>query len=531
MSEQHDDLIGKTLGQYEIQEEIGRGGMATVYRARQISMNRTVAVKVLPRHFLHDPGFYERFEREVDVIAHLEHPHILPIYDFGRAESVPYIAMRYLGGGSMAQMVRRGPTALMSLDRPFSQVAQALDHAHRQGIIHRDLKPGNIMLDENGNAYLSDFGIARIMGSNLTGSMIIGTPAYMSPEQANGLPLDGRSDLYSLGVVLFELITGSEPYHAETPMALLLKHINEPMPPLSNFRPDIPDSVELVIMKATAKNPNNRYSSASEMAHDFSEAVRGITGTMPSFGAMDDKPTLLPGTPGAMPRPTSRSAVPAVPAVPTQAATPTQVTAPRSRLPLILGGVVVLLLVVVGVVIALPALAPKEIPITRVAQSIGTPTPFADSQMITTADYTLSIPAAWVPAQGFNDQSDSERLVHIWQDATLDSVVALVIPRNVTLTDAASFEAAVAAYIERYYAGQSQLTLIDQTTASDGTIRRSHRLESAPAPAFPPGQKDVFFIQRGAHLLVLEMYASDRLGNSLVPTFQRILDSAQVKTT
>lgn len=184
-----DDLIGKILGQFEIGEEIGRGGMATVYKARQRSMNRTVAIKVLPRQMLHDPGFYERFEREVDVISHLEHPHILPIYDYGQEEGLPYIAMRYLGGGSLEQRIRRGTVRIEDIEKPLRQVAQALDYAHQQGIIHRDLKPGNIMLDENGNAYLTDFGIARVLGSDLTGSMIIGTPAYMSPEQANGLPV------------------------------------------------------------------------------------------------------------------------------------------------------------------------------------------------------------------------------------------------------------------------------------------------------------------------------------------------------
>ncbi|MCL4256227.1 MAG: serine/threonine protein kinase, partial [Anaerolineae bacterium] len=203
-----DDLIGKTLGQFEIAEEIGRGGMATVYKARQRSMNRTVAIKVLPRQMLHDPGFYERFEREVDVISHLEHPHILPIYDYGQDDGLPYIAMRYLGGGSLEQRIRRGHVRVEDIEKPLRQVAQALDYAHQQGIIHRDLKPGNIMLDENGNAYLTDFGIARVLGSDLTGSMIIGTPAYMSPEQANGLPVDGRSDIYSLGIVLYEWITG-----------------------------------------------------------------------------------------------------------------------------------------------------------------------------------------------------------------------------------------------------------------------------------------------------------------------------------
>ncbi|MCA9894774.1 MAG: serine/threonine protein kinase, partial [Anaerolineae bacterium] len=274
-SQQDSNLTGKTIGPYELQQEIGRGGMATVYSGRQLSMNRMVAIKVLPRHFLHDPGFLERFEREVEVISKLEHPHILPIYDYGETEGVPYIAMRYLGGGSMADLIRRGVPELKDIVQPMRQVAEALDYAHQRGIIHRDLKPGNIMLDESGNAYLSDFGIARVMGSDLTGSAIIGTPAYMSPEQAHGAPIDARSDIYSLGIVLFELITGHEPYHAETPMGLLLMHINEPIPPLTKFRDDVPPSLQHVVERATAKDPDQRYSSAGELAESLAAAVRG----------------------------------------------------------------------------------------------------------------------------------------------------------------------------------------------------------------------------------------------------------------
>jgi len=273
-----DELIGKNLGQFEILQEIGRGGMATVYKSRQQSMNRIVAVKVLPQHLLHDPGFYERFEREVEVISTLEHPHILPIYDYGQSDGVPYIAMRFLGGGSLEDQIRRqGPVMVDDLERPLRQIAQALDYAHKQGIIHRDLKPGNIMLDEGGNAYLSDFGIARVMGSEMTGSMIIGTPSYMSPEQANGLPIDARADVYALGVVLFELITGRLPFQAETPMAVLLKHINEDVPPIADFREDVSVVVEEVVRKATAKDPDDRFSSAGDMALAFSAALRDET--------------------------------------------------------------------------------------------------------------------------------------------------------------------------------------------------------------------------------------------------------------
>jgi serine/threonine-protein kinase len=549
MSEQTppaDDLIGQMLGQYEILEEIGRGGMATVYKARQTSINRTVAIKVLPRHFLHDPGFYERFEREVDVIAHLEHPHILPIYDYGRDKDVPYIAMRYLGGGSMAQLIRRGVPKLADLDRPFAQMAQALDHAHKQGIIHRDLKPGNIMLDENGNAYLSDFGIARVLGSNLTGSAIIGTPAYMSPEQANGFPLDARSDLYSMGVVLFELITGKEPYQAETPMALLLKHINEPMPPLSRYRSDIPDRVEAVIAKATAKDPNNRYSSAGEMASEFSEALRqtGSFAKQTPQMVFEDAKTITPdtgqrltpppstgrpSTAGMTPRPITQGAV--SPTAPITGEMP-QASPARSLIPLIIGAVVVLAVLIIGAVVVLPQINSGPAPVTEIPVTLPPPTIFPDSQRVETNEYSISIPRQWIPPQGFYDNSDGERLIHIWQDSNLTTYSAVVIPNAINITDVESFEHAVEAYSDQYYKTERADTLdpIDTVTAPDGTIRQSYHLHGDVQPPFPPGQVDVFFLNRAPHLVILEMYSADSLGNQLVPTFQRMLDSLQLKT-
>jgi serine/threonine protein kinase len=541
MSEQQpqpDELIGQKLGQYEILEEIGRGGMATVYRARQTSINRTVAIKVLPRHFLHDPSFYERFEREVDVIAHLEHPHILPIYDYGKDRDVPYIAMRYLGGGSMAQLIRRGVPKLADLEKSFGQTAQALDHAHRQGIIHRDLKPGNIMLDENGNAYLSDFGIARVLGSNLTGSAIIGTPAYMSPEQANGFPLDARSDIYALGVVLFELITGKEPYQAETPMALLLKHINEPMPPLSRYRSDIPDRVEDVIAKATAKDPNNRYSSAGEMAADFSEALRqtGSFARQTPQIIYEDSPTLMPDTGQRLTPPpgTGRQSNPAMSRSATAPITgqqpATQTMPGRSSLPIILGGVAVLIaLAIVGLVVV-PNINPGPPPITEIPGTLPPPTVFPQAQRVDTNEYSLSIPRAWIPPQGFYDLSEGGRLIHLWQPAERESYVAVIIPNNINLTDEASFEAAVESYSQDVYETErgDGLDLLDASTAPDGTIVHSYRLlGDADTPL--PGQMDAFFINRAPNLVVIEMYSADELGNQLVPTFQNILDSLQVK--
>ncbi len=543
-SKSKDDLIGKTLGQYEILEEIGRGGMATVYRARQLSINRIVAVKVLPRHLLHDPGFFERFEREVDVIAHLEHPHILPIYDYGKAEDMPYIAMRYLAGGSMAQLIRRGQPRLEDLDRPFTQVAQALDYAHRQGIIHRDIKPGNIMLDEVGNAYLSDFGIARVLGSNLTGSAIIGTPAYMSPEQANGLPLDARSDIYALGVVLFELITGREPYQAETPMALLLKHINEPMPPISAFRPNVPPEVEQVIFKATAKDPGQRYSSAGDMAREFSEALRGLR----RAGApAEDTPTIItdvgaagraaPPTlyppyqtppPTPVPHPSYQTPPPSYPAAGQPMPYPPAAAPRRSRLPLIIGGLVVAAALVAAAAVAAPNLLPREAPVTLVPQALGSPTPFASAQLVQTETYSIAIPRVWIPPQGFYDRSDAARQIHVWQDTNLQAYVSLALVEADVSTDD-RYTAAAARYRQQYYEPAGLYQPIDAATAPDGTRRESYRLLGAEQPPFPNGQVDVFYLRRPPYLAVLEVYSADAAGNLFVPTFQQILDSVYIK--
>ncbi len=582
MSEQtnqpKDDLIGQTLGQYEILEEIGRGGMATVYRARQLSINRVVAVKVLPRNLLHDPGFFERFEREVDVVAHLEHPHILPIYDYGKADGVPYIAMRYLAGGSLAQWVRRGLPRLEELDRPLTQVAQALDYAHQQGVIHRDIKPGNIMLDENGNAYLSDFGIARVLGSNLTGSAIIGTPAYMSPEQAHGLPLDARSDIYALGIVLFEMITGREPYQAETPMALLLKHINEPIPPISQFRQGVPPAVEAVIGRATAKDPNTRYASAGEMAHDFSEALRSTrqnAGSLPVEDAptmreapratpyptpytppqyppqtpypqqptpYPPQPTPHPGAPPPTPYPPGY-APPSTPyppqgtpyppqPYPAGQPTPYPPAAPR-RLPLAVIAAGVVLLVIVGAVFLLPGvLSPQgEIPVTRIAATLPAPTPFAAAQVVQTDRYSINLPGGWIPPQGFIDLSDGERLVHVWQDVNLTFYVAVEMVEAGDLSSPQRFQFAIDDFDRRFIAPRDTLSLIDEAAAPDGTVRRSYRMVGAQNPDFPPGQLDVFYLNRAPYLVSLNLYSADSTGSTLVPLFQQILDSLQVKVS
>lgn len=244
------------------------GGMATVYKAYHAAVDRYVAIKVLPPNMAQDPSFAARFSQEARTIAKLEHPYILPVYDSGNDGGTAYIVMRYMEAGTLTELLAKDRPDMRQSIRLIQHMAEALDHAHKVGIIHRDIKPSNILLDKNGQAYLTDFGIAKIIeGSlNLTGSNIIGTPAYMSPEQGQGWRVDHRSDVYSLGVVLYEMTTGVRPFEAETPMAVLLQHIQAPLPPPRSIASDIPLELERVILKALAKDPKDRYASAGQFA-------------------------------------------------------------------------------------------------------------------------------------------------------------------------------------------------------------------------------------------------------------------------
>src|SRR5262245_24493206 len=236
------DFAGKTLGPYRLETPLGRGGMATVYKAFQTSVRRYVAVKVMASDIANDPGFVERFQREAEVIASLEHPHILPIIDYGTDQNVHYLVMRYIEGGSLEDRMRRKSLTLEECSRLLGQMASALDYAHLRGVIHRDLQPNYVLLDTSENAYLTDFGIARLMQgeSKLTATgAVMGTPAYMSPEQGMGRPVDARSDLYTLGVVLYEMVLNRLPFAAETPAALIFKHVYEMPPPAQQLAPNL----------------------------------------------------------------------------------------------------------------------------------------------------------------------------------------------------------------------------------------------------------------------------------------------------
>jgi serine/threonine protein kinase len=276
-------MIGRTLGNYKIVELLGHGGMATVYTGYQETVDRRVAIKVLPPHPGLDAQFIERFQLEARTIAHLQHPHILPLYDYGTQDEIMYLVMAYIDGGTLEDRLRQGrPIPLKEVEQMLRQVAGALDYAHRQGIVHRDIKPANILIDGEGHALLADFGIAKLVegGSQLTGTGVVGTPAFMSPEQAQGAKVDSRADIYSLGVVVYQMITGQQPFSADTPMQVMLQVINQPVPDVLSVADGLPEGLSHVMKRVLAKDPNDRYQTAAEFAEAFSQAIHATSDSL-----------------------------------------------------------------------------------------------------------------------------------------------------------------------------------------------------------------------------------------------------------
>ncbi|MBI2330624.1 MAG: serine/threonine-protein kinase, partial [Chloroflexi bacterium] len=272
--------IPEKIGRYEIKGELGRGGFATVYRAYDPRFEREVAIKFLPPELIHsDPQFRLRFQREAKIIAKLEHPSIVPVYDVGEENNQPYFVMRYMSGGSLAERIRAHTFTVQEAVRIIEQIAPGLDEAHSKGVVHRDLKPANILFTEKNIPLISDFGIAKFSQgdatSNMTGSAIIGTPAYMAPEQASGDAIDGRVDIYALGVILYEMVTGKQPYTADTPLGLAIKHVTEPVPRILEANPNLPGWMEKVISTAMAKNHDDRFSTSVELVETIKAFLRG----------------------------------------------------------------------------------------------------------------------------------------------------------------------------------------------------------------------------------------------------------------
>ena len=260
---------GSELGRYQILERIGVGGMASVYRAHDPTLNRDVAIKVLPSYEAEDPTFVERFSREAQAVARLNNPNITQIHDFGEDKGFSYIVMELVVGGTLQDRLD-GPMDLADILDIVGPLASALDYAHGQGIVHRDIKPTNILLAPDGTPKLSDFGISRLLEGSATltrADSVMGTPQYMSPEQALGKPADQRSDLYALGIIVYEMLLGQVPFRGETPSATLMAHIHQPVPPPSSLDPSLDPRVEAALLKALAKAPEDRHDSAEAFVH------------------------------------------------------------------------------------------------------------------------------------------------------------------------------------------------------------------------------------------------------------------------
>jgi serine/threonine protein kinase len=268
--------IGENVGPYRIIEQLGQGGMATVYKAYHASLDRYVALKVLHPAFNQDQTFTARFQREARVVARLEHPNIVPIYDYSEHEARPYLVMKYIEGDTLKAQLNQGPLTSEEIEEVVNSVGAALEYAHRQGILHRDIKPSNVMIAKDGMMYLADFGLARIAEageSTMSSDSIMGTPQYISPEQAMGKKdLDAGTDIYSFGVMLYELVVGQVPFSADTPFSIIHDHIYTPLPLPRKVNPNVPESVQRVLLKALAKDRIDRYATVEELMIAFKDA-------------------------------------------------------------------------------------------------------------------------------------------------------------------------------------------------------------------------------------------------------------------
>jgi eukaryotic-like serine/threonine-protein kinase len=265
-----------SIGRYEVEKELTQGGMGVIYLARDPYIQRQVVVKLLMYSRTLDEVYRDFFQQEAELIAALEHPCIVPIYDFGWYGRQPYIVMRYMAGGSLADRLQKEEIKPTEIAHIFKRIAEALDAAHARKIIHRDVKPSNFLFDSSGEIFLSDFGIAKSTTfTSDDGTWLLGTPAYMSPEQAQGHPLDGRADIYALGIVLYRLLSGQLPFSNDSITALINSHVDMPIPDIRSVKHNIPAVWQEVVGKAMAKDPNDRYATAGEFAREVGEVVSG----------------------------------------------------------------------------------------------------------------------------------------------------------------------------------------------------------------------------------------------------------------
>ena len=272
------EILPTNIARYQIRSVIGRGGMGVVYLAHDPNIGREVAIKLLPPNLAESKTAQARFEREARAIAALEHPAIVPVYDFGTQLGQLFLVMRYMPGGSLAERLEHGHMQTADVLKLLLRLAPALDMVHAAEVVHRDLKPANILFDQQGYPYLSDFGLVRLMNADvsLTGDRIVGTPSYMSPEQVRGeKDLDGRSDVYALGVMLFEMLSGQRPFQGDSPSAVAMSHIIEPVPSILRIEPSLPPALDGVIRRALAKSRLERFGCSGELAQALQNALQG----------------------------------------------------------------------------------------------------------------------------------------------------------------------------------------------------------------------------------------------------------------
>ena len=272
-----EDLTGRRLGQFRVESLLREGGMARVYRGYQESVDRAVALKVLPRQYSTDPQFLERFRQEARIVGNLQHPHILSVFDHGESEGYTFLAMPLVETGTLADVLARGRISFFDAERITTQVCEALDYAHSRGIVHRDIKPGNILIDSDGNAFVADFGIAKILsssGSLTQTGLFLGSPIYMSPEQMTDGDVGPHSDFYSLGMVLYEMLAGKVPFKTDGPFTSVSKLLNEPLPSPKLHNPEVTPELEAVVLKAIARSKGDRFPNGRQLASALSAAVR-----------------------------------------------------------------------------------------------------------------------------------------------------------------------------------------------------------------------------------------------------------------
>ena len=404
------DLVGKNVGRYHLIEKFGEGGMATVYKAYDTRLDRHVAVKVIATAQQNSPDFLKRFEREAKALGKLSHPHIVNVHDYGEQDGAPYLVMEFLPGGTLKKQMGK-PMSYQKASKIVASVARALEYAHQRSIIHRDVKPANILMTDSGMPMLTDFGIAKILEEEQTTALTgvgvgIGKPEYMSPEQGQGLPVDQRADIYALGVVFFELVTGRKPYQADTPMAIILKSMSEPLPRPQSFVPSLPDEVEKVIFKALAKKPQDRYQDMGAFAdtlENLSQQSPSTQSTVVDTKSADDVATIAyPSTPSydSMPAPVAPQP-PSYPGIPHQQVPPTYQTMPPSvekkkgrswTMWAIIGGLVLVVLICGGVLLLGGGLVALGLEATSTPLVQFTPQP-------TIAPQATLPPAATLPRQ------------------------------------------------------------------------------------------------------------------------------------